>query len=302
MNGKELKVAELELKFGGQSRIVNVFGVFRYKPNNGLYVIYADVGTNYDYVCYGTSHVKNDTILSMSSNKPEDIEAVKEYIFKVVNDEKLDNFEIISLDNIKEIEIISSKNFEIKREVLVSLISKTIPKKEEIDNNGKDNENGVKKKKKSPLLTVLLVFLLLIIGGALYLYFVPINGVEKVTKVIYCKKTYNHQTLNNVVVDEEKTFKFNNYDKLDKLEVTTSYKFNTDDSYLDFINKSLYYNYMPDDNEDTTGSYKIDNDNKSFITYATTKIDESYGDAVEYEEVLSVNTSDNYNCEEKIEK
>ena len=96
MNGKELKVAELELKFGGKIRLVNVFGVFRYKPNNGLYVIYADVGTIYDYVCYGTSHVKNNSILCMSSNKPEDIEAVKEYIFKTINEEPLDDFEVIS--------------------------------------------------------------------------------------------------------------------------------------------------------------------------------------------------------------
>ncbi len=59
---------------------------------------------------------------------------------------------------------------------------------------------------------------------------------------------------------------------------------------------------MPEDNNDTTGDYKIDNDNKEFTTNATTTIDESYGESVEYEEILSLNTKDNYTCEEKIEK
>lgn len=300
MNGKELKVADLELKFGGHSRIVNVFGVFKYKPNNGLYVIYADVDTTYDYVCYGTSHVKNDSILSMSSNKPEDIEAIKEYIFKVTSGQNLDNFEIIPLDNINEIEIISSKNFEIKKEVLNSLIDKTIPKKELTPEEKKEKEKN--SKKKSPIKTLLLICLLLIIAGCGYIYFISNSTKEEVVKIIYCKKNYNHNVLNNVVVDEEKTFTFDNYDKLTKLNIVTKYKFNNEDSYLDFINKSLYYNYMPEDNKDTTGSYKIDNDNQTFTTNATTKIDESYGESVEYEEILSINTNDNYKCEEKIEK
>ena len=40
MNGKVLKVVEYNLEFGKQARMVNVFGVFRYLPNNNLYIIY----------------------------------------------------------------------------------------------------------------------------------------------------------------------------------------------------------------------------------------------------------------------
>ncbi|MBR3161839.1 MAG: hypothetical protein IKF19_03825 [Bacilli bacterium] len=301
MNGKELKVAELELKFGGTPRMVNVFGVFRYKPNNGLYVIYADVGTTYDYICYGATHIKNDSILSMSSNKKEDQDAIKEYIFKVTSGEKLDNFEMIPLDNIKEIEIISSKNFEIKKEVLNSLIDKTIPKKEMTEEE-KSNLEKQNNKKKSPVKTIVLVFLLLIIAGYGYMYFIVGDNNKGAVKTIYCKRSYNHQELNNVTVDEEKKYIFDNSDKLAKLEEKTTYKFNTEDTYLDFINKSLYYNYMPEKNNDTTGDYIIDNDNKKFITNAKTIIDESYGESVEYEEILSINKRDNYICEEKIEK
>ena len=299
MNGKELKVTELELKFGGTPRLVNVFSVFRYIPNNGLYVIYADVGSTYNYICYGTAHCKDNSVLCMASSKEEDTEIIKEFIFNITSGEKLDNFEIISLENIDEIEIIGSKNFELKNEVLLSLIEKTIPKK--VNPEGEDN-NGNGKKKKSPLVTIVFFLLFLTLGASAYFYFVPENGGSHAVKIIYCTKQYDHDELDSVLVEEEKTFRFDNYDKLEKLDVTMRYKFNNDAVYLDFINKSLYYNYMVTDSDDTTGKYKIDDENNTFITYATTNIDESYGNPVEYEEILSVSKKDNYTCEEKIEE
>ena len=42
MNGKELKVIVYNLTFASSQRLVNVFGVFRYKKNNNLYVIYTE--------------------------------------------------------------------------------------------------------------------------------------------------------------------------------------------------------------------------------------------------------------------
>ena len=298
MNGKELKVTENELKFGAQTRFVNVFGVFKYKPNSGLYVIYADVDTKSSYVCYGSAHIKNDGILCMHSNKPEDTEAIKEYIFKVINGEKLDDFEIIPLNEAKEIEIIASKNFEIKNDVLEQLKEKTIPKKvvteEEIAKQ--------QKKKSSPIATLLYIFILILLGGAGYVVYDYITTVSTTSKIIYCTKQYDHDELQSVTVKEEKTFKFDFSDKLKELDVTKQYTFNDEDVYLDFINNGLYYKYMATDDEDTTGDFKNDTDNNAFITHSITTIDESYGDPVEYETVLKTNNADNYTCEEKIEK
>lgn len=297
MNGKELKVTENELKFGAKTRFVNVFGVFKYKPNSGLYVIYADVDTKNSYVCYGTAHSKNGNILCMHSNKPEDTEAVKEYIFKVINEEKLDDFELISLEEAKEIEIIASKNFEIKADVLEKLVEKTIPKKivtEEIEKKPK--------KKKSPLVSILIILLLVLIGGTGYIYYDSIKASNNISKVIYCTKQYDHDELQYVTVDEEKTFKFDHNDILKELDVTTKFTFNNEEAYLDFINKNTFYKYMPADDDDTTGDFKNDTDNRVFITHATTKIDESYGDPVEYETILTNNNTEHYTCEEKIEK
>ena len=124
MNGKELKVVEYNLTFGGKARIVNVLGLFRYIKNNSLYVIYTDKDTTYNIINYGSSHIKNDSILSMTPKK-EDEEIIKEYIFKDANKEELNGFEVQSLESINSIEIISSNKLEVKPEVIQSLIEKT---------------------------------------------------------------------------------------------------------------------------------------------------------------------------------
>ena len=49
------KVVEYNLSFGNRARMVNVFGCFKYKPTNNLYIIYADVDTKYNIVYYGSS-------------------------------------------------------------------------------------------------------------------------------------------------------------------------------------------------------------------------------------------------------
>ena len=120
MNGKALKVIEYNLSFGQNARLVNVFGMFRYKKNNYLSVLYDDVGSTYSVIIYGGSHIKGNSILSIGC-KPEDVEIVKEYIFKTINGEDLSDFEIISLENIEGIEIISSNRLELKSEVINSL-------------------------------------------------------------------------------------------------------------------------------------------------------------------------------------
>ena len=86
--GKELKVIQDELTFGGTERLVNVFSVFRYKKNNNLYVIYSDVGNTYPIIYYGSSHIKNNSILSMTC-KEEDSEIIKEYIFNTIEKKEI---------------------------------------------------------------------------------------------------------------------------------------------------------------------------------------------------------------------
>ena len=298
LNGKELKVVEYDLKFGQKPRMVNVFGVFKYRPNNNLYVIYADVDTTYSYVSYGSSHVKNDSVLSMSCNKDKDEEIIKEYIFKVTKKEKLDDFEMISLDNITDIEIISSNNLEIKKEVMNKLVDLTIPKKKE---EKKEVKKTSKKKSRFGCKILIFLFLILLVAGAFYFYTKPKGNDNDVAKNIVCTKTYAHEELEGVSVDEEKTFNFNNSDSLLEVDAVTLYRFDSEENYLNFINKALYYKYMPD-GSDTTGGWTPDDEAHTFKMIEKIEVDEGYDDSTNYEEVLAVSRKDGYTCNENIEK
>lgn len=291
MNGKELKVVEYNLTFGSKARMVNVFGLFKYTKNNGLYVIYADVGTTYNVVNYATSHVKGDSILAMTP-KDTDAEIIKEYIFKVTNGEKLDGFEILSLDEVNGIEIIASDRLEVKPEVLVSLIDKTIPKKEVVVPEKKKDI----KKKKSPAKTLLvfIIFLALLAGGAYY--YLTIATQNSDAKMLLCKKSSNDNSI-NAKIEESMNQSFSRNDELDSIETTKVFVFNSSEDYEDFINKGTMYKYMPDDED---GGYKKDDNAHTFTIIINEKVGQSYDKPTKYEEVLSYNKREGYTCDEKI--
>lgn len=294
MNGKELKVEENTLTFGANVRKVNVFGLFKYKPNNNLYVIYADKDTSYSVVQYGTSHIKNDSILSMSSNKDRDENIIKEYIFKVTEKGDLSNFEIINLDNIEKIEIISSNQLAIKKEVLENLISITIPKKEEEVST--HSQNKKKGSIVSTLASIIIVFAIVYGGFYYYSNYIQGNNQNTFTKTITCTKQYAHNDLNNVKVDEEQIFAFNNNDILDNVKINTTYSFSNEEDYSDFISKGTLYAYVP--SEDTSGGFKQDDEKHTFSMIEQIKIDETYNKPTEYEEVLSYYKNEGYTCNE----
>ena len=292
MNGKVLKVVEYDLTFGKDARMVNVFSVFRFRKNNGLYVIYADVDTQYNVVNYGGSHIKGNTVLSIGG-KPNDDEIIKEYIFKIINGEKLDDFEVISLDSIEGIEIISSNHLELKTDVIQQLIDKTIPKKEVIEEEVK---KPVKKKKKGKLLIILL--LLIAIGGGAY-YFLPnyLSNNDKVSKVVDCTLTSSNQSL-NASVEEKRTLNFDYKDVLKSIDTTIIFHFNSEKDYEDFINRGTMYKYMPED--ETKGGFKQDAGNNIFTIMKKEEVDSNYTNAVNYEEVILENKREGYTCEEKV--
>lgn len=294
MNGKVLKVIEYNLTFGSNDRMVNVFGCFKYIPTNSLYLVYADVDTKYSIVYYGSSHIKDNSILSMSCNDKKEEEIIKEYIFKVNQKETLENFEIISLENIEGIEIISSNKLEVKPEILNSLVENTIPKKEE----KKEEENPTlskKKKKGNKLFLILLIIILL--GGSGYFYVKSLLPEDNSIKNIVCKKNYQHKTL-DATVEESSTYFFDNKENLQTIETTLIYQFTSASSYQDFINKGTYYRYMPDDN--TEGGWDKNDEEHTFKIITKERIGTEYNKPTQYEEVLAYYTDEKYTCEENI--
>lgn len=294
MNGKEMKVIEYNLTYGSSARLVNVLGCFKYKANDNLYVVYSDIVNSYNIIYYGSSHIKDKSILSMQCKNEKDEEIIKEYIYKVTNKEDLSNFEIISLDNIDGIEIISSNKLEIKKDILDKLVELTIPKKEIPAAETKVNTN----KKKNSKLILLLPLLILILGVGLYIYLTP-KSENTSDKKITCTKQYQHDVL-PATINEEQNFNFNSNDTLESIDVSETYTFNSEEDYLDFINEGTYYKYMPEN--DTEGGWNKDDEQHIFTIYKKERITTGYKKPTEYEEVLSYYKLENYSCSENIEE
>lgn len=295
MNGKTLRVIEYNLTFGGNDRYVNVFGFFKYKKNGNLYIIYTDVDTKYEIVYYGTSHEKNTNLLSMACKEEQEQEIIKEYIYKVINNEPLDNFDVYTIEHITGIELISSNKLEVKLDIIRQLENKTIKKTEKEETNNLENKEK-KKKSNNSLKIILILFLVVLMGGGYY-YFTTIIKKETVLKKISCAKEYNSNEV-NATVNIDNTYNFKENDNLEKIDSIITYKFNTKDDYEKFINDGSIYTYMPESTKK-----HIPNINNLTIQYITEVfVDSSYNGPVEYEEVITQNKTNEYNCSEKVEK
>ena len=296
MNGKVLKVVEYNLTFGATDRYVNVYGVFKYTKNNNLYIIYSDPNPTYNYISYGSSYIKNNSILSLATTKKEEEEIVKEYIFKIINQEPTKDFEFISLDSIEEIEIIGSNKIEVKEDVLKSLINLTIPKpkKEEIE-----NQSIKPKKKKFHKITFLL--LIILISGSIYFFMTKNNDktteVKDSIKTFICTKEYQSNTL-DAKIKEENTYQFSLQENLEYIEGTKEYQFSSKDSYQDFIQNGTFNKYIEEDEKNS--SFSQDEENNIFKTNLKTIVDSSYNKPTNYEEALSREKADGYSCQERL--
>ena len=296
MNGKVLKVVEYNLTFGGQDRFVNVYGLFKYKKNNNLYIIYSDPNPSYSYLSYGSSHIKNDTVLAMATSNKADEEIIKEYIFKVTNQESLENFEVLSLQEINGIEIINSNKLEVKAEVLTNLINFCLPKVEKAEESTSTTDSP--KKKKGTKKVFFLLFLLLLLGGGYYYFTHPPKKQERVIKTFTCQKSYNDNSI-SATVEEENTYYFNQSENLEYFIEKKNYQFSSQVSYQDFINKGLIYKYLPEDEENST--LKKDDQNYSFETTLKQNITSSYNKPTAYEESLTYMEDEGYSCKERLE-
>ena len=296
MHGKLVKVKQYNLEFGTRDRYVNILGCFKYIPNGNIYIIYTDVDTKYNLIYYGSGHIRENIALCMKCREKQEEEIIKEYIFKLLQKDNLNNFQIISLETVENIEIITSDKFEVKPEILTSLIDIVIPKpeiKEEVKETPVTVSTTKKKKNTKLLLVLLLIIITIGIGGYLFLTLAP---KETTRKYITCSKTYSHKEL-TATVEETNTYNFANNDELQTIDTTTLYQFN-EKNYQDFILKGTYYKYMPSSN--SNGGWDKNDTEYTFKVITKTKIDTSYNKPTNYEEVLSYYKHDGYTCTESI--
>lgn len=291
MNGKTLKVKEYNLTFGASDRYVNVFGFFKYLKNGNLYIIYTDVNTKYEIIYYGSSHVKNNNLLSMAC-KEDDVEIVKEYIYKLTNEQSLDDFLVYSLDDIIGVELISSNKLEVKLDVIKKLEEVTLPKKGVIEEVKKDKKNSKRSLKKILILLVVIMFM----GGGTFFLSTIIN-YNKIVKVVTCNKSYQHEKL-DAIVEENNMYSFSNNDKLVMVNKNNLFRFSNQTAYENFINNGSIYSYMPDNSK----SFTPNNDKFTVEYISEVEVDSSYDGPVLYEELISYYTSNNYSCSERIKE
>lgn len=286
--GKKIRLNEYNLTYGKQEKILNVVCFYKYKKDNNLYTICCeDSNIPYGIINYGSAHQKGNTLILIGLKEPKE-DMIKELLFKIDKEEELDNFVIQDLKDIEMIELISPNKFEIKKEVLESIIDKTIPKpiKEEI--------KSIQKKKKKPTLIIVLI-ILFIISAFFCLFILNEKHIQDSTiKSIICKKEYNSTELEAKVI-EDNTYNFNQNDKLKYINKSTTYKFYQEEEYLEFVNKGLYYSYIPEEN----GGFSLDNDTYSLIIIEKEETNEDYFLPTEYEEVLSYYKGKDYNCKEE---
>lgn len=298
MNGKVVKVKQYNIEFGAKDRFVNLIGCFKYTSNGNIYIVYSDVESKYSIIYYGSGHVKGNSTLCMKCRSKEEVEIIKAYLFKLVGNEEMNEYQEIQLDEVEELEIIDSDKIDIKPEALNAVLDKKIPKKEEeaVEPTVATSKKKTKKKSGFPK-TLLLILLMVIVGGGVY-FMLPKPEDNTITSSITCERTYNHDELEAEVTEINK-FNFNMNENLEYVDTTKSYQFDQEE-YDEFILKGTYYKYIPDD--DTLVDTKNDQDNYKFTVITKVNVNETYQLPTKYEEVLKYYEDEGFSCNESVVK
>ena len=272
MYGKVMKVSEYELKFGQREQFVDVFGCFKYLKNGNSYVIYSNVNEiGHGKVRYGLFH-KDKSKGKIVSLEPKvgDSEIVKEFIWKLVNSQELNYYEIIPIDDIDKIEIISNDTLNLKIDVLEKLKDITIPKKEFI--------NQVEVKKNThPVLKFILCLLILVVGIASFLFSYNIGEYLGYGEQITCVKKYSYDEL-EADIENTVTVYYNRDGKMARLVDNKAYIFNTYEEYYKFKEQGEYFKYQPANlgDDSNTSGISFDDENNIFRTIVNIKNDSEY--------------------------
>ena len=289
--GKKIKVNDYEMNYGKKESQSNVLCFFKYLKDNNIYAVCCnDSDIPYGIIQYGSAYLKENTLILIGTKNPNQ-EMIKELMFKIYNREDLESFEVLDLENVKAIELMSPNKFEIKKEVLSKVVEQTIapvvvlPKKD------------AKKKKKGKLFPILIIILVLIV---IIFYFFVLGKKESEVKSIQsivCQKEYDSDEL-YAKVTEDNTYYFNQNETLEYVNRSTTYQFYEEEDYLDFVNRGLYFSYLSDEN---TG-FTLDDSTYSFVVIERDDVSTDYSLPTEYEEVLSYYKGEDYSCVEEIDE
>lgn len=210
---------------------------------------------------------------------------IDSFLNNILNSEKNNAFEIISLDNINSAQIIDegiiNKKIDINK-----LDELTIPKK-------KVQEVVNKNKRKKRISISGIFFALFIVVVVAFFFFNPEVIMGKDKKYV-CDREYNHNTL-SILIREEVKLTFSGKGKIKNSVVTNNYIFNSDSRYNKFKNNGEFYKYM---NEGDT--YKFVDEEKTYRVMSNIKDLKEYFSSEDEDSILEYYNRNNYKCK-KIE-
>ena len=216
----------------------------------------------------------------------KDEEMVKEFVWNYLNDKPTSNFDIIELpNNLTKLELIDSNSLDVKEEYIKKLMDIFFKKEEP-----KVEKQVVKTKKSNGKFIIFLLFLVALgFGGYVYLK----NNPELIYgKNIYyeCTKKYQNNEL-GTDINELVDITFNNSKILTKHTKQITYKFNDSDTYYEFKEKNLKYNYIEE-----SGADKFIDEDLSYVLDVEYNLNKDYKLPKDYDRLLDYYKVKDYSC------
>ena len=277
MIGKVLKENDYKFEYGKETVYVNVFGGFKYKKNASKYIVYS-----YDNnkLFYGNLFIRNDEIIVMTDKEDPSL-IVKEFVSNILNNKKSDEFEIISLDKVKSIQIIdeASCDFDVDISKLKDL---TISKLESVV-----QVEGKPKKRKFSIVGVgiFLVFAIITL-----FFFVNPQFITGENKEYSCVKNYIHDKL-PADVSEKVDLEFTSKGKIIDINIISDYQFNDSDYYTEFRDKNYFYQYFSDGD-----TYKFEDEDQIFRLFSKIDTEVDYFMPSDLDELIKYYEDNGYSC------
>lgn len=267
MTGKKLKISNNDLYGNQDERQVAAFVCFNHLKYMNNYVIFSFVG-EYDknILYYGSIHLKTNSlvIFAVKENEKVYIDTFREQFLTNTIDPK--EYQIIDISQIEKVELVSFTEVPYdKISILDNLtISKPMTKKQEET-----------KESKPVFLYFLLIVLIAFLSFITYLKFNP--NIIPEPKVLTCTNNFYNQEL-KMNYEEIRKVLFNPNGTINKIDVTNTYTFSDEETYLDFKNNDKETEYFKNIN-----NFEYLDDTLSInIYYEGSTIIETYDDMYNY--------------------
>lgn len=267
MTGKKLKISNNDLYGNQDERQVAAFVCFNHLKYMNNYVIFSFVG-EYDknILYYGSIHLKTNSlvIFAVKENEKVYIDTFREQFLTNTIDPK--EYQIIDISQIEKVELVSFT--EVPYDKISILDNLTIPK-------SMTKKQGETKESKPVFLYFLLIVLIAFLSFITYLKFNP--NIIPEPKALTCTNNFYNQEL-KMNYEEIRKVLFNPNGTINKIDVTNTYTFSDEETYLDFKNNDKETEYFKNIN-----NFEYLDDTLSInIYYEESTIIETYDDMYNY--------------------